>query len=705
MSSDSHHWAELIEFDHCEPTPLAFRALVALLDTWLAQDKTAALAYADKLLSTWPDAARLAPWSWCKAASKGAIPPTWRLVRALQLTATHLSKGVVDLARLAHHTNLEHITELEVPSFSDFQEVSFLYHRAATFPALKKLRAVDKFEDGEVRALADSPLWRTLEEFDIEGLTESLVHRKDASRIVPRLDETSPMRHLTLRSPDLIAVWKATKLPRLRSASVFIRSVGEAQALAARSELAQLTSFSIAFRCGFSGSSPFEPFLGNVIEADEAAADAFFSNARFDRMERLAIVGYSMGYWGREGMGRLGLDALIASGLLQRLKHLRLELLPLGDDGIAALAPALGKHLEGLELVNVYCKGAGAAALSKSPCISSLRHLDLSSNRIDAVHGARLAEVDMPNLHSLDLSGPRINPYYWNIGEQPLLDAGAAAWANSANAQRLKVLRLANCHLTDKALTAVFRSSQLRNLEHLDLSHNSFTAAGLGAAAGSLLWRTLQTVALKNCRLDNDAMEALSRVKDAPALRSLELGYNSISPGGAEALATWGVLAHVWHLGLHDNFIGDEGLIALAKSPNLARLLELDLEQDCWNSRAFTFNDEAASALAASGALPCLDCLLSGLVDEYHGAAYSPGFTRAGLDMVRKSPHMRPSYRAALSDFSGVSEYFERPAFDEGRELDDHDFRSHPLALERKGGRDKRAPHAASSRAVCRTRI
>src|SRR5262249_25376792 len=148
-----------------------------------------------------------------------------------------------------------------------------------------------------------------------------------------------------------------------QSAAVFIRSIEEALTLAARPELSQLTSLSIAFRCGFSGSSPFEPFLGNVIEADEAAADAFFRHARLDRLEKLALVGYSIGYWGREGMGRLGLDALIASGLLQRLKQLRLQLLPLGDRGVAALAPALGKQLETLELVDVYCKGDGAAAL------------------------------------------------------------------------------------------------------------------------------------------------------------------------------------------------------------------------------------------------------------------------------------------------------------------------------------------------------
>ena len=134
-------------------------------------------------------------------------------------------------------------------------------------------------------------------------------------------------------------------------------------------------------------------------------------------------------------------------------------------------------------------------------------------------------------------------------------------------------------------MTAIFRSPQLRNLEGLDLSHNSFTAAAIErAVVGSPLWQTLQELGLNDCRLDNAAIEALSRVDQAPALRSLQLGYNSIGPGGAAALASWPVLAHVWHLDLHDNIIGHDGLIALARSPYLGRLLELDLEQDCWNS-------------------------------------------------------------------------------------------------------------------------
>jgi hypothetical protein len=313
MPAHTDHWLELTEFVHCEPSALAFRALVALLDTWPADDQAVAIDYADKLLSKRPDAVRLAQWSWCKAVSAGTVPPTWPLVRALQLKTNHLTKGIVNLARLAHRTSLEHITTLMVPPYSDFQELSFLYHRPEAFPALKTLRAVDKYDNGEVRALAASPLWRTLEVLEIEDLTDNLLHRKETSRIVPQRDQLGHVRHLTLRSPDLLAVWDARNPPQLRSAAVFIRSIEEARTLGARPELSRLTSLSIAFRCAFSGNSPLGSFPGNVIEADEAAAETFFRHARLDRLEKLALVGYSIGYWAREGMGRLGLDALIAA--------------------------------------------------------------------------------------------------------------------------------------------------------------------------------------------------------------------------------------------------------------------------------------------------------------------------------------------------------------------------------------------------------
>src|SRR5689334_4755250 len=116
MPAKSKHWTELKEFEGCEPSALAFRAMVALLDTWAGKDQAAAIAYADELLSTWPDAVRLAPWSWCKAAAKGTVPPTWKLVRAVHLFSEHMTKRPVNLAQLARKAKLDQITELEIPA-------------------------------------------------------------------------------------------------------------------------------------------------------------------------------------------------------------------------------------------------------------------------------------------------------------------------------------------------------------------------------------------------------------------------------------------------------------------------------------------------------------------------------------------------------------------------------------------------------------
>src|SRR5262249_55941724 len=159
-----------------------------------------------------------------------------------------------------------------------------------------------------------------------------------------------------------------------------------------------------------------------------------------------------------------------------------------------------------LELVDVYCKGIGVEALCDSPCLSSLRNLDLSGNRIDAERFAKLASVPMPHLQTLDLSGPEVNPYYWNVGQQPIMDGGASAWAQTTNARTLKRLRLKNGHLTDASLLAIFRSPELRNLQELDLSSNAFTASGITeGVVGSPLWNTLQELGLNHCRLDNAA--------------------------------------------------------------------------------------------------------------------------------------------------------------------------------------------------------
>ena len=110
------------------------------------------------------------------------------------------------------------------------------------------------------------------------------------------------------------------------------------------------------------------------------------------------------------------------------------------------------------------------------------------------------------------------------------------------------------------------------------------------------------------------------------------------------SLATSARLEKLWRLNLHDNFIGDAGLIALASSRALTRLVELDLEQDCWNSRQARFGDEAARAVANSFAFLRLDNLFGGQVDEYHCSREEHPFTTLGLAALDAATSLSPAF-------------------------------------------------------------
>ena len=87
----------------------------------------------------------------------------------------------------------------------------------------------------------------------------------------------------------------------------------------------------------------------------------------------------------------------------------------------------------------------------------------------------------------------------------------------------------------------------------------------------------------------------------------------------------------------------------------VTRLVELDLEQDCWNQRQARFSDEAAHAVANSFALRRLDSLFGGQVDEYHCSREEHPFTTIGLAAINAASSLRPALRASLR----LSEAFE----------------------------------------------
>jgi hypothetical protein len=656
------------------PSELAFRSVCALLERSPGTDGAMAFEGAERALATWPDETRVAPWSWAQALKQGRTRRTWDLVRAVALRSEHLGKTSVDLASIAGRPELRRVSSLRLDVFD--QGIDGIEEVSSRWLALRSVRIRDS--RGAIEERAALPMWSRLAEIHIGELGDDLFHRGAAS-LVPVLSTRDRLEAVTLPAEDLVRLWKKGPLPRLRSADVFVRSLDEAEDFAARRELAQLEHLGIAFRCGHVGKSPSGPFPGNVVTFDDVAARRFFATAHLPRLRSLRIVGKRMGYWGREGIGPAGIEALVASGLLGQLHRIRLELLPLGDDGLAPVIAGLANApLDRLELVDLYARDRTARALSEVSAFRRIERLDLSANRISTEGATVLARARGSQLREIDLSGPQRNPYYWHVGDQVIGDSGARAWLSGENGVSPVALRLASNGLTDAVLPALAESRALAGLQRLDLSHNAFTASGIEALCLRQEWPSLRALTLDDVRLDDRAVSVLTASLASPRLRELDLRYNCIGPDGVERLARWPLLASLWRLQLHDNFIGDAGLKALAESRHAYRLLELDVEQDCWNARATTFGDEAAKAMARSNSLPNLEALFAGLVDEYHGASYSKGFSSEGWNELLGSGTLRPELVTALRAVKVDEEVEVTPASPTDAQRWESDFRSHP---------------------------
>lgn len=671
----------------------AFRALAAQL-VGLSSDAAApAWAWAAELLESWPDESRMAPWSWCHALAERPtsnwafwratpVDPKWALVRHLETGKERFGKRAPNWERVFAAHELGGLTSFDVQSGSDDVALRAFLAVADRLQRARSVRVRDDYKPF-LASNAHLALWSRLEALHVGSLHDDTFHAPPTS-FVPRLRTGENLRTVTLRADDLMALWDRTPLPNLREARVFVLDAKQGEALAKRPELEGLVSLSLAFRCGNDGRSSMAPTLGNVIAEDDEAAARFFAQARLSRLRELSLVGRRMGYWSREGNGPATVAALVRSACMARLERLTLEHLPVGDEGLAPLLDALPTSLRALAVVDCFAHDETAERLARSAATAQLEDLDLSANRIRAGGWSRLADVPFTRLESLDVSGPASHPYYMHVGEQPVRDAGIDALMRGTVAASLRRFAARAARLTGASARLI--AERATQLESLDLGHNQLDAESLRGMARAPVWQSLRELALTDCLLDDAAVVALAEIEEAPRLRVLRLAYNAIGATGAEALARWPVLGGLHHVDLHDNVLGDAGVIALARSPHVARLVELDLEQDCWNARTVVLSEEAGLALATSEGLARLDTVYAGCVDEYHGGAYSRGFTEAALAALRASTTLRPEVRASLAerafevhdvilDWAGLTEE------ERARRLA-HDFRNHPRSTE-----------------------
>ncbi|MEU9024587.1 hypothetical protein [Actinomadura sp. NPDC048394] len=653
------------------PSKIAFRALCAALGR--AGSPRHLVSLCGERLASWPDAMREAPWSWLAALEAGHSKPVWPLVRSLTLNSARC--GTLDAALPDPHAQPEvrGVTHLDFGWFAGDQ-LTALAETLDRWGGLRSIRfrGLTESDEESVAKLAGTAGIARLESLNLVDVREDMWHfGKPPFR--PAAGPPWRLRHAGLRAPDLVYLMRSGLAPGLRSADVLICGTEEAQDLAGCAELARLDRLAIGFRCGRDGRQPlWEPYFGNVIEQDDNACEAFFARADLANLTSLTVRGTVMGL-GREGLGARGVDAIVASGVLRRLTELNLELLPVGDVTIAGVLEGIDHdRIEKLALTDLVATDVTAAAFVAARGFPRLRHLDLSRNRIGTTGARRLAtDARMPALEHLDLSGRKgASPYYGRSDVQPIGDAGAEAWASSPNASTLTYLNIAATGLGVDGLVALMRSERLRNLNTLDLSHNPVDGWP-EALANAPVWRTLRTLDVTECGLDDDDIEALAATTSAPYLRGISLAYNSVGSRGMRALASWAVLPQLWELNLHDNVIGDDGLIELATSRTARRLLELDLEQDCWNAAARKYGTPLPAEVVEQASFPSLDAVFLGIVDEYHGARYSCGFPAPIREDIASAGNMRPELAGFLTHLE-MEELDDDPEWDEGS---DHDFR------------------------------
>jgi uncharacterized protein (TIGR02996 family) len=147
---------------------------------------------------------------------------------------------------------------------------------------------------------------------------------------------------------------------------------------------------------------------------------------------------------------------------------------------------------------------------------------------------------------------------------------------------------------------------QFRNLESLALplwSRESYSN-GIRSLAASPLWQTLRSLRLLGEGFGDDEAQALAEAPPAPALRALSLSTHRMSSRGVAAIAGSPLLRTVTELDLGcGSGIGDEGATLLAASPHLGRLLSLSLPV----ARLGTKGVEAIAGAAWTAGLVRLD--------------------------------------------------------------------------------------------------
>lgn len=272
-----------------------------------------------------------------------------------------------------------------------------------------------------------------------------------------------------------------------------------------------------------------------------------------------------------ESIEPAALGVLLDSGQFSSLRSLSVELT--WDNGaIERLARCGALHgLETLELKHVRLGSHDIEAILSSPHLTKLKALDISLASAAAAH--RLAQLpEAGKLEKLDIWGPDED-----VGDSPMDDAESAivALAGSRHWASLQELSVFSIPCGDDVAHALARHQSLENLRDLYLSDACMSDQGMAAMSRSHALAQLETLGLP--RMGDEGAVAVARSPRWKRLRVLSLGGERLTSVGAKELAAARHLTSLRTLSLGRSRIGPSGLFSLAYSDYLEGLDRLYL--------------------------------------------------------------------------------------------------------------------------------
>jgi uncharacterized protein (TIGR02996 family) len=214
------------------------------------------------------------------------------------------------------------------------------------------------------------------------------------------------------------------------------------------------------------------------------------------------------------------------------------------------------------------------ARLASLPLLDRLNSLDLWSLQNGDGLGDLLSNPRLAHLRRLGLS-------FDQQGAWHSLDS-LASWLPRVTLPRLRLLYLRSCGLIDVAVPVLFDWPSLFQLTDLDLNNNRLgDALALAVARPPVLAGTppltgLTRLSLSGTSLSAAGVTALASTPNLAGLRRLDLSHNHLYDGLGD-LAVSAHLAGLTHLRLAQTNASERDLQALAASPYLQHIQELDL--------------------------------------------------------------------------------------------------------------------------------